>query len=120
MAWTLFLIGATLVAAPGPPTPLQVDRLYHVLGSPVIVIVGPVGEPVELVLMAADGLLLGPVVAVTPGRVDVSTLLPEVRGLRRACYLQCIAGGEPVGSALVIQPLLSRVAPRTEQARRPD
>ncbi len=121
MAWTLFLIGATLVAAPGPPTPLQVDRLYHGVGSPVSVTLGPVdGEPVQLVLMAADGSLVSPAVAVTPGRVDVSTLLPEVHELRRACYLQCIAGGEPVGSALVIQPLLSRVVPRTEQAVRLD
>ena len=121
MACTLFLIGATLVAPPGLPAPLQVDRLYHGGGSSLSVTVGPVDvEQVELALLAADGSLLGPVVAVTPGRVDVSTLLPEVHGLRRACYLQCIAGGEPVGSALVIQPLLSRVAPRTEQARRPD
>ena len=40
MAWKLLVIGATLVAAPGPPTPLRVDRLYHVVGSPVSVTVG--------------------------------------------------------------------------------
>ncbi len=121
MAWTLFLIGATLVAPPEPPAPLQVDRLYHGVGSSVSVTVGPVdAEQVDLVLIAADGSLLSPLVAVTPGRVDVSTLLPEVHGLQRACYLQCIAGGAAVGSALVIQPLLPRVEPRTEQARRPD
>ena len=121
MAWTLILLVATLVGPPVPPAPLQVDRLYHDVDGPVPVTVGPVeGVPVELVLMAADGSLLSEVVPVTPGRLDISTLLPEVHGLKRACYLQCIAGGEPVGSALVIQPLLGRVAPRTEQARRPD
>jgi len=121
VAWTLFLIGATLVVSPASGAPLQVDRLYHGVGTPVIVTVGPVDqEQVELVLMAADGLPLSPAVAVAPGRVDVSTLLPEVNQLTRACYLQCLAGGEPVGSALVIQPLLSRVVPRTEQALRQD
>jgi peptidyl-prolyl cis-trans isomerase B (cyclophilin B) len=100
---------------------LQVDRLYHGVDGPVSVTVGPVeGDSVELVLMAADGSLLSAAVSVTPGRLDVSTVLPEVLGLSRACYLQCIVGGQPAGSALVIQPLLGRVAPRTEQARRPD
>ena len=84
MAWTLFIIGVTLVVPPAPGAPLQVDRLYHGVGTPLSVTVGPVDDKhVELALVTADGSLLTPAVAVTPGRVDVAALLPAVHELKQ-------------------------------------
>ena len=70
--------------------------------------------------MDAAGKLLAPPQGVARGRVDLRRVLPAVREIRRACFVQCLVEGRPTGSALVVQPMLSRLAPRTETARRPD
>ncbi len=118
---TLVLVAAVLAA---PEARLRPDRVYYGIGSPVTVQVEVAdGAAVALALMEADGTLLAPPRAVRPGRVDVGALMPECLeppAIWRACYLQCLVDGEPTGSALVFQPMLSRLAPRTEQAQRPD
>ena len=119
MTWTLVVM--VVAAAAAPDAPLRSDRLYFGAGTPVTVRVDVAGsDDVALALMEADGTLLAPPRATRSGSVDVSALLPECLDLTRSCYLQCLVGGLPSGSALVFQPMLSRLAPRTEQARRPD
>jgi hypothetical protein len=73
-----------------------------------------------LALMDADGELVVPARQVVPGRLDAARVLPEIWEIRRTCYLQCLHDSRPVGSALVIQPLLSRPTMRTKQIVRPD
>ena len=123
MTWTPLLV-ALVAAVAAPDARLRPDRVYYGIGNPLMVQV-EVADPaaVALVLMEADGTLLAPPRAVTPGPVDVGVLVPECLkppAIGRTCYLQCMVDGEPAGSALVFQPMLSRRAPRTEQAQRPD
>ncbi len=119
MTWTFVLM--VVAAAAAPEAHLRPDRLYYGAGSPVTVYVDVADSgDVALALMEADGTMLAPPRATGSGPVDVAALLPMCLDLRRACYLQCLVGGLPAGSALVLQPMLSRLAPRTEQARRPD
>jgi len=119
--WTIVLL-ASVVAA--PEAWLSPDRVYYGIDSPVTVQVEAAdGAALALALMEADGTLLAPLRPVRPGRVDVGALLPECLkppATGRARYLQCMVDGEPAGSALVLEPMLSRLAPRTEQAQRPD
>jgi peptidyl-prolyl cis-trans isomerase B (cyclophilin B) len=114
-------IAAMSVAAAEPP-PISPDRLYVGVDGPVPVTVAEAdpGRVLSLALMDAEGALLAPVRQVAPGRLDVSLVMPEILQVRRTCFLQCLHGAAPVGSALVIQPLLSPPRPRTEQTVRPD
>ncbi len=73
-----------------------------------------------LALMDYDGTLVTPAVEVRPGRVDLSATLPAIWTLEKAAYLQMLDGEEPIGGALVLQPLLSRMVPVTEETRRAD
>jgi len=73
-----------------------------------------------LALMNDDGSLVADPVEVRPGRVDLSAVLPAIWTLEHAAYLQMLDGETPVGTALVLQPLLARMVPVTEQSRRPD
>jgi peptidyl-prolyl cis-trans isomerase B (cyclophilin B) len=108
-------------AAEGAPV-LVADRLYCGVGRPVMVTVGRPDsvETVTLALIEADGTPVAPPREVAAERVDMAAVLPEILELRRACYLQCLHDGQPTGSALVVQPMMSRVPPRTEQAVRAD
>ena len=75
---------------------------------------------VMLALMDYDGAPVTEPVEIRPGRIDLSETLPAIWTLERAAYLQLLDGDEPIGSALVLQPMLSRLVPVTEQSRRPD
>jgi peptidyl-prolyl cis-trans isomerase B (cyclophilin B) len=116
----LSIIVFALTGATGPQ-PLDADHLYYGVGRPVMVTAGKpeAVEAIALVLLAADGEPVAPPVDVASGRVDVGVVLPQIWGIRQACYLQCLHDGQPAGAALVVQPLLSRVVPRTEQVDRP-
>jgi peptidyl-prolyl cis-trans isomerase B (cyclophilin B) len=75
---------------------------------------------VTLALMNIDGSLVGEAVEVYPGRIDLAEVMPDVWKLQRAAYLQMFDLNQPIGSALVVQPMLSRMVPVTETARRPN
>lgn len=72
-----------------------------------------------LALMEYDGTPIAEPVEVRPGRVELSEAMPAIWTLDKAAYLQMLDGVEPVGPALVLQPMLSRMVPVTEQARSP-
>jgi peptidyl-prolyl cis-trans isomerase B (cyclophilin B) len=112
------LVALAVLSAPGNPPAITTDRLYVGATGPVMVTLREPepGTWLSLALMNAGGELEVPPRPVMPGRLDAAQVLPEIRGIRRTCYLQCLHDSQPVGSALVVQPLLSRLAPRTEQA----
>lgn len=79
--------------------------------------------PVIVTIEEADGLLWmdpdGRVMSRTdldPGEVRLDTLLPGLRNSRRLSYVQPLVAGEPTGSALVIEPLLSPRRARFDEA----
>jgi peptidyl-prolyl cis-trans isomerase B (cyclophilin B) len=100
-------------------------RPYCGVGQPVRLDVrAPEGvERVDLVLLDADGLMLALPRSVPAGPIELREHMPPavdiVRERQRACYLQMVVDDEPVGSALVLQPLLSRLLPMTEIAPHP-
>ena len=114
---------STPVASASSTTPgLNSEYLYNGVKRPAIITVNPPRSfgTVTLALMDFDGKLLAQPVEVHPGRVDLAEKLPAIWQLPRAAYLQLIDGEQPIGSALVIQPLLSRMVPVTRVDHRPN
>lgn len=103
-------------AAPKPPPGLSVDHLFNGVNRPVMIdVVSPRSfGTVTLQLMDFDGQPIGPPIQTYPGRVDLAEKMPGIWNLRRTAYLQLIDISQPVGSALVLQPMLSRMVPKTE------
>jgi peptidyl-prolyl cis-trans isomerase B (cyclophilin B) len=114
----LALTSAARAAEPG----LDCQRRYVGVNQQLLLTVTAPREfgKVTLALMHYDGTLVTDPVEVRPGRVDLSSALPAIWALEKAAYLQMLDGEEPVGHALVLQPMLSRMLPVTEQSRRPD
>ena len=69
---------------------------------------------ISLALMDAQGNMLADRIEVHPGVVDLDEKLPAIWNIRRTAYLQKIEGEAPIGSALVLQPMLSRMIPVTQ------
>ncbi len=110
----LFITAATGLMG-GESAELSVEGLYFGARRPVPVTVKEArSSALTLVLMDADGLLKARPLAVLPGRIDLSEAMPAIRGLRHACYLQLLEDERPVGPALVVQPMLSRLVPIVE------
>ena len=119
----LFAVVMALATAAADDAPgLLAQRLYNGVGHPVTITVraGPSAGDLALVLMGADGTVLADAVKVDPGPADLATLLPDVWRIRRACYLQLLEAEKPVGSALVLDPMLSRLVPIPQIATNPD
>lgn len=104
-----------------PATVLRPRRLYAPLGAPVEIEIEPLEGAIALTLalVAHDGVLLGRADDITPGTVDLASILP-VKELRHAAWLQLLVDGVATGTPLVVQPLISRPAIRTAQAIRAD
>jgi peptidyl-prolyl cis-trans isomerase B (cyclophilin B) len=102
------------VAAPAPG--IAPERAYCGVRRPAIINVASQRGfgTVTLQLMAFDGTSLADPIEVHPGRVDLNDKLPTIWNLRQTAYLQMLDLGEPVGSAIVLQPMLSRLVPVTE------
>lgn len=108
----LLIITAATGLMAGESAELSVAGLYFGAHRPVPVTVKEArSSALTLVLMDADGLLKARPLAVRPGRIDLSETMPAIRGLRHACYLQLLEDERPVGPALVVQPMLSRLVP---------
>jgi peptidyl-prolyl cis-trans isomerase B (cyclophilin B) len=111
-------LAAGLASEPG----LGVEWLYHPVGRPVMIEVeaSEASAPLSLVLMNHEGNLHAEPIDVTPGPIDLAQAMPDIWRLRRAAYLQLLAGEEPIGSSLVLQPMLSRLVPQVEEAVNPN
>lgn len=121
--------------APGSiPCPLSSDWLYNGIHRPLMLTLSVSDDalaahdgdqasgdqvPVHVVVLAHDGEVLVPAIGARVGRFDLAELMPEIWSLREAAYLQVMLDYEPYGAAMVLQPMLSRMVPITEQATRP-
>lgn len=120
-AAALSTVVATLTLGDG--VGLEPSRLYCGVHRPVPITVRVADAEaggVALVVLEADGTVRDGPVTVSPGLVDLAERLPGIWALRRAAYLQLLVGGEPAGSALVLQPMLSRLVPIAEEATNPN
>ena len=96
---------------------LRPERTYVGRDQAIMVRLQPPAEAQnpELVLLDAAGDPVSGPISIRPGRYDIASLLPGLTSLREVGYLQMLDLGDPIGSPLVIQPLLSRIIPVTEQ-----
>jgi cyclophilin family peptidyl-prolyl cis-trans isomerase len=106
-------------SAPAPATlatGLTPEFVYNGVNRPARITVTPPRSfgTVTLALMDFDGIALADPIEVHPGVIDLAEKLPAIWDIRRTAFLQMIDGATPVGSALVLQPMLSRMVPVTE------
>lgn len=120
------LVAAAVLGAAGPAEAagLEPEQLYVGQDRAVWLRVEPPAwvsnaARLELALLAHDGAELRARVAVESGSVRIDESIPELWRLRRAVWLQLLADGKPIGSPLVVQPLLSRLVPIAEEAMSP-
>ncbi len=101
----------------GPSDPqLLAEHLYNAANRPVMVkLEAPHVGKISLALIDADAALITEKVSIRPGRIDLAEQFPALWEIRAASYLQLLIDDEPVGSALVLQPMLSRMIPITTQ-----
>lgn len=124
MIQSLALTVSTLVMAQSPVLDkpfVDSEYLYNGVNRPIyITITSPrTFGPMALVLMDSDGGLLADLVEVTPGDADLVELFPDIWDIRVTSYVQLLKRDEPAGSALVLQPMLSRLVPITVLAPHP-
>ncbi|HWB19633.1 MAG TPA: peptidylprolyl isomerase, partial [Phycisphaerales bacterium] len=98
------------------------DHLYNSVHRPIMcTIAGPrTYGTVGIVLLDESGLVISGPAQVRPGRIDLADVLPAVWDLRVASYIQLIDLDQPVGTPLILQPMLSRLVPVTTESTRPD
>lgn len=95
---------------------LLAEHLYNAANRPVMIELeaSQVGR-MSLALIDADAVQIDEPVTVRPGRIDLAEQFPALWEIHRTSYLQLLIDDEPVGSALVLQPMLSRMVPITTQ-----
>ncbi len=100
----------------GDEPQLRAERLYNARNRRVMMsLEAPRAAQISLALIDADGALVAQPVSIRPGRIDLAEQFPALWEIRRTSYLQLLIDTEPVGSALVLQPMLSRMVPVTKQ-----
>lgn len=117
-AWLVAIAVGTVIAQPvGPSDPqLLAEHLYNAANRPVMVTLeAPHVGKISLALIDADAVLITENVSIRPGRIDLAEQFPSLWQIRRTSYVQLLIDDEPVGSALVLQPMLSRMVPITTQ-----
>ncbi len=91
------------------------ERLFNGINRPIMIrVVANASQSSTLILMDAEASLLAEPVSIRPGRIDLAEYFPSLWELPSTSYLQLIIDLEPVGPALVIQPMLSRMVPVTK------
>ena len=110
-------IGAIITESAWADEPqLRAERLYNATNRRVMMsLEAPREAQISLALIDASGALIAEPVSVRPGRIDLAEQFTALWEIRRTSYLQLLIDSEPVGSALVLQPMLSRMVPITKQ-----
>ena len=103
-----------------PAAHMRAARLYSPPSGPVEVLVrgGAATESHTLLLLDAQGEVLS-LARIEPGRVDLLAALPALATLDRAAWVQLAQDERPVGTPIVVQPLLEPPPVRTMRATRP-
>jgi len=102
------------------------NRLYHGAGKRIPMVLSLRGtneipeDGFQLVLLDADGQVLDSTDGLGPGLLDIAALMPATLQLQRAARIQVISEGFPVGTPVVVEPLLSRPPVRTVRDTRAD
>ncbi len=116
--WLMAIGAGTVVAdaAEAGDPQLLAEHLYNAANRPVMVELeaSQVGN-LSLALIDADAVQIDEQVKVRAGRIDLAEQFPALWEIHRTSYLQLLIDDEPVGSALVLQPMLSRMVPITTQ-----
>lgn len=105
---------------------LSAGRLYHGVGRPIPLVLALRGRSevpengFTVLLVASDGEVVDSVEGLMPGEFDLGDALPVALDLVKAARLQVVADGEPIGTPLVVEPLLGREPVRTVSDLRPD
>ncbi|MEE8153543.1 MAG: peptidylprolyl isomerase [Phycisphaerales bacterium] len=110
-------VGAVITESAWADEPqLRAERLYNATNRRVMMsLEAPIVAQLSLALIDADGTLITEPVTIRPGRIDLAEQFPALWEIRRTSYLQLLIDCEPIGSALVLQPMLSRMVPITKQ-----
>jgi peptidyl-prolyl cis-trans isomerase B (cyclophilin B) len=110
-------VGAVITESAWADEPqLRAERLYNATNRRVMMsLEAPRVAQISLALIDADGTLITEPVSIRPGRIDLAEQFPALWEIQRTSYLQLLIDREPVGSALVLQPMLSRMVPITKQ-----
>ena len=118
---TLGLLSIALSVAPIPHlAPVGRTSPFIPVSGSMPMAINHDAEHAHLVLMANDGRVIsGPHPMTKDETVDILALMPEIRGLDEAAYLQLMHGDKAVNTAWVVEPALSRRMPLVEQAVSP-
>jgi len=106
----------TLVILSIPYHPIRAPHMWTPLSGslPIDVLRDVPGG--KIALMRHDGSLLSDSIDAHLGQFDAIELMPAIRSLDEPAYLQFLAeDGQPIGSAIVIEPALSRRVPIAEK-----
>jgi len=122
MMITLGLLNFAMSAAPVPHLgPVGRTSPFIPVSGSMPMAINHDADNAVLVLMTHDGhVLSGPHNMVKDVTVDILELMPEIRALDEAAYLQLLHGTQPVNTAWVIEPALSRRVPIVEQVALPE
>jgi cyclophilin family peptidyl-prolyl cis-trans isomerase len=108
--------------------PLQVERLYNPVDTPLMVrvavppehVIGPEsGDPPRLVMMDFAGQVIARPALVRPGRVDLAEHFTELWSSPQAGIVQLFTDDGPLGPPLILVPMQSPRTPQTELAPHP-
>ncbi|MCH2136278.1 MAG: peptidylprolyl isomerase [Phycisphaerales bacterium] len=89
-------------------------------GKPMMVAMRHDEPTAAIVLMRHDGTVLhGPLSLVPEQKINLLEAMPSINTLDEAAYLQLLHGEQPINTALVIEPALSRRVPLVEQVETP-
>jgi cyclophilin family peptidyl-prolyl cis-trans isomerase len=115
-------LSAASIAAGQNAASIDPQRRYVAPGQPVPVWVHCPADALDprVLLLDERGTVLDGPASAPSGPLDLGAALPAIWNLRQAAYAQLMTGGRATGSALVVQPMLTRLPPRTERALRPD
>lgn len=106
--------------APSAPD-VTVESLYCGVNQPVMIEAAAPRSfgKLRLALMDFHGKPLADNADVYPGRIDLAEVFPSIWRLEKAAYVQVLDGSVPVGAAVVVQPLRSRMVPMTQVQAHP-